>query len=211
MLWLAPAGLRGGMKLEAYHSNNPSLSVALCVLGLRFARPEASRRHFFYALSRQPYLRLCRCGDFGFVSRHRPAEHRIPDVSAAPTLRRHFSRPVAAGVYNSPEDVAASQYVCSCGAATLSSHGSCFGSDSSSTSSSGGAGVRGGLVLSHRRWSLKIPTVNFEVQYRGYSCQCRLRWSHAVQMENVPRSTTRDYKFVRGQGGSLYSRITDGD
>ena len=25
------------------------------------------------------------------------------------------------------------------------------------------------------------------------------------------RSTTRDYKFVRGPGGSLYSRITDGD
>ena len=25
------------------------------------------------------------------------------------------------------------------------------------------------------------------------------------------RFTTRDYKFVRGQGGSLYSRITDGD
>ena len=49
-----------------------------------------------YALSRQPCLRLCRCGDFGFVSRHRPAEHRIPDVSAAPTLRRHTSRPVAA-------------------------------------------------------------------------------------------------------------------
>ena len=37
-----------------------------------------------HALSRQPYLRLCRCGDFGFVSRHRPAEHRILDFSAAP-------------------------------------------------------------------------------------------------------------------------------
>ena len=79
-----------------------------------------------YALSRQLYLRLCRCGDFGFVSRHRPAEHGIPDVSAAPTLRRHISRPVAAGVHPSLEDVAASKYVCSCGAATLSSHDSSF-------------------------------------------------------------------------------------
>ena len=86
-----------------------------------------------FELSRQPYLRLCRCGDFGFVSRHRPAEHRIPDVSAVPTLRRHVSRLVAAGVYLSLEDVAASQYVCSCGATTLSSHYSSFGSDLSST------------------------------------------------------------------------------
>ena len=26
----------------------------------------------------------CRCGDFGFVSRHKPAEDRFPDVSATP-------------------------------------------------------------------------------------------------------------------------------
>ena len=44
MLWLAPAGLRGGLKLEAYHqSRQPhSLSVALNVL---FALPKALRRH----------------------------------------------------------------------------------------------------------------------------------------------------------------------
>ena len=77
---------------------------------------------------------LYRSGDFGFVTRHRPAEHRIPDVSAAPTLRRRVSRPVAAGVSLSLQDFAASQYVCSCGAATLSSHDSSFGSGSSSTS-----------------------------------------------------------------------------
>ena len=139
MLWLAPAGLRGGMKLEAYHQSRQPQPFSLCG-PLRSGTSVRSTRGVaasfsFYALSRQPYLRLCRCGDFGFVSRHRPAEHRIPDVSAVPTLRRHFSRPVAAGVYNSPEDVAASQYVCSCGAATLSYHGSCYGSDSSSTSS----------------------------------------------------------------------------
>ena len=85
------------------------------VLGFRFALPEALRRHFL-RVSRQPYFRLCRCGDFGFVSRHKPAEHRIPDVSAAPTLRRHASRPVAAGVCLSQKDVAASLYVCSRGA-----------------------------------------------------------------------------------------------
>ena len=28
----------------------------------------------------------CRCGDFGFVSRHKPPEHRIPDVSATPDV-----------------------------------------------------------------------------------------------------------------------------
>ena len=90
-----------------------------------------------YALSRQPYFRLCHSGDFHFVSRHKPTEHHTPDVSAAPTLRRHVSRPVAAGVSLSLKDVAASQCVCSCGAATLSSHDSSFRSDSSSTSSRG--------------------------------------------------------------------------
>ena len=44
------------------------------------------------------------------------------------TLRRHVSRPVAAGVSLSLHDVAASQYVCSCGAAALSSPVSSFGS-----------------------------------------------------------------------------------
>ena len=28
----------------------------------------------------------CRCGDSGFVSRHKPAEHRIPDVSSTPDV-----------------------------------------------------------------------------------------------------------------------------
>ena len=50
-----------------------------------------------------------------------------------PTLRRHVSRPVAAGVYLSLKDVAASQFVCSRGADHLSSHLSSFGSDLSSS------------------------------------------------------------------------------
>ena len=49
------------------------------------------------------------------------------------TLRRHVSRLVAAGVYPSVKDVAASQYVCSRGADNLSSFVSFFGSDLSST------------------------------------------------------------------------------
>ena len=62
-------------------------------------------------------LRPCRCGDFGFVSRHKPAEQ----FPLFPTLRRHVSRPVAAAVYFSLKDFAAPQYVCSRGADNLSS------------------------------------------------------------------------------------------
>ena len=43
-------------------------------------------------------FRQCRCGDFGFVSRHKPAEHRFPILPRLPTLRRRASRPVAATV-----------------------------------------------------------------------------------------------------------------
>ena len=64
------------------------------------------------------------------------------------TLRRHVSRPVAAGASLSLQDVAASQYVCSCGAA-LSSIVSSFGSGSSSTSCS-------------RSWPLNSYVFRFE-------------------------------------------------
>ena len=43
-------------------------------------------------------VRPCRCGDFGFVSRHKPAEHHVPMFLQLQTMRRHVSRPVAAGV-----------------------------------------------------------------------------------------------------------------
>ena len=47
----------------------------------------ATLRRQFYALSRQPSLfAACRCGDFGFVSRHKPAGRHTPDVSAAPDV-----------------------------------------------------------------------------------------------------------------------------
>ena len=55
MLLLAPAELRGDMKLEAYHQcrqpQSFSLSVSLGVLGLRFVLPEALRRHFLRAVA----------------------------------------------------------------------------------------------------------------------------------------------------------------
>ena len=50
-----------------------------------------------YALLRQPYLRPRRCGDLGFVTRHKPTEHHIAMFLHLQTLRRHVSRPVAAG------------------------------------------------------------------------------------------------------------------
>ena len=55
------------------------------VVGLRFAQPEALRRHLLRAVaaavisSRSPR-------HFGLVSRHKPVEHRIPDVPAAPDV-----------------------------------------------------------------------------------------------------------------------------
>ena len=86
---------------------------------MRFSKSRTSSSP--YALSRQPYFRPCRCGDFGFVTLHKPAEHRIPGVSALQTLRCHVSRLVAVGVFVSLKDVAASQYVCSRGADNPSS------------------------------------------------------------------------------------------
>ena len=95
VLWLAPVGLRGGKKLEAYHQSRHNLlslwPSAFWDFGSFYQRRCGVTS---YVLSGQPCLRLCRCEDFGFVSRHRPAEHRIRDVSAAPTLRRLLSRPV---------------------------------------------------------------------------------------------------------------------
>ena len=40
----------------------------------------------------------CRCGDSGFVSRHKPADHHIAMLLHLQTLRRHVLRPVATGV-----------------------------------------------------------------------------------------------------------------
>ena len=53
------------------------------VLGLRIVVQDVAAS-FFYALLRQPYLRPRRCGDFGMVSRHKPADvSAIPDVAAS--------------------------------------------------------------------------------------------------------------------------------
>ena len=88
MLWLAPAGLRGGLKLEAYHQSRQPQSFFLCGPRCSGTSDRCSGRLgvISHALLRQPYLRPHRCGDLGFVSRHKPAEHRIPDVLAAPDV-----------------------------------------------------------------------------------------------------------------------------
>ena len=74
-------------------------------------------------LSRQPhFFVLVAAGDFGFVSRHKPAEHRIPDVSATPDVEASsITSCCGRRVSLSLKDVAASQYVCSRGADNLSS------------------------------------------------------------------------------------------
>ena len=86
MLWLAPAGLRGGLKLEAYHQSRQPQSFFLCGPRCSGTSDRCSGRCgvISYALLRQPYLRPRRCGDLGFVLRHKPAEHHTPDVPAAP-------------------------------------------------------------------------------------------------------------------------------
>ena len=62
-----------------------------------FQTGTALRRHFLRAVA-AAVLFVHRCGDFGFVSRHKPAEHHFPMFLQLQTLRRHVSRPVAAGV-----------------------------------------------------------------------------------------------------------------
>ena len=82
MLWLAPAGLRGGIKLEAYHQSRQPLPFSPCGPWCSGTSVRSTRD----VLLRQPYLRPRRGGDLGFVSRHKPAEHPIPDVPAAPDV-----------------------------------------------------------------------------------------------------------------------------
>ena len=90
------------------------------------------RRHFLRAVAAAVFS-PCRCGDFGFVSRHKPAEHRIPDVSRTPDVEASCITSCCGRRVLSLKDVAASQYVCSRGADNLSSFFSSFGSDLSST------------------------------------------------------------------------------
>ena len=84
--------------------------------------PETLRRHFLRAVAAAAFFRPCRCGDFGFVSRHKPAEHRIPDISATPDVEASsITSCCGRRVSLSLKDVAALQYVCSRGADNLSS------------------------------------------------------------------------------------------
>ena len=74
------------------------LSLVPDVLGLRFALPEALRRHFLRAVAAAATVVLLAAATSAWCSRHNPPAHRFPDVLQLPTLRRHVSRPVAAGV-----------------------------------------------------------------------------------------------------------------
>ena len=149
MLWLAPAGLRGGLKLEAYHqSRQPAILLSLwpsvfwdfgslfrplrpayrfrtswwILLGVYSGTSDRCSGRFgfiSYALLWQPYLRPHHCGDIGFVSRHKPAVHRIPDVLAAPDVVASCITSCRGRRVSFSTDVAASQYVCSRGADNL--------------------------------------------------------------------------------------------
>ena len=121
MLLLAPAGLRGGLKLEAYHQSRQPQSFFLCGPRCSGTSDRCSGRLgvISYALLRQPYLRPHRCGDLGFVSRHKPAGHRIPDVLAAPDVVASCITSCRGRRVSFSTDVAASQYVCSRGADNL--------------------------------------------------------------------------------------------
>ena len=95
---------------------------SLSVLGFRFALPETFRRHFLRAVAAAACFVLVAGGDFGFVSRHKPAEHRIPDVSATPDVEASsITSCCGRRVSLSLKDVVASQYVCSCSADNVSS------------------------------------------------------------------------------------------
>ena len=63
--------------------HNPSVSVAQVFWD--FGSLHQRRRGVVsYALLREPYLRVFRCGDFGFMSQHRnPGVSEIPDVAAS--------------------------------------------------------------------------------------------------------------------------------
>ena len=96
MLWLVPAGLRGGLKLEAYHQSRQPQSLFLCGprcsgTSVRFQDVAAS---FSYALLRQPYLRPRRGGDPGFVSRHKLLANvgSAKDLSLRLSCRHHDGR-----------------------------------------------------------------------------------------------------------------------
>ena len=115
MLWLAPAGTPGRHKTGGVPPKPPATPLLslwpLGVLGLRFAPPETC------CCGSRIFVHVRGSGDLGFVSRHKPAEHPIPDVPAAPdveascitscrgrrvslslwkTLRRHSMSAVAA-------------------------------------------------------------------------------------------------------------------
>ena len=72
--------------------SGPPTGLNLVVLGILFT-PEKLRRHFLRAVAGAAIFVLVAAATSAshFLSRHRPAKHRIPDVSASPDV---VSRPV---------------------------------------------------------------------------------------------------------------------
>ena len=90
---------RGGLKLEAFHQSRQPHSLPVALSSGTSVRSTGGVAASSPTRCRGTCIFLpCRCGDFGFVSRHKPAEHHVPMFLQLQTLRRHVSRPVAAGV-----------------------------------------------------------------------------------------------------------------
>ena len=91
MLWLAPAGLRGGLKLEAYHQSRQPQSIFLCGPQCSGTSDRCSGRCgvISHALSRQQELssvslRRLRLGVAAQASGTSPSDvSAIPDVAAS--------------------------------------------------------------------------------------------------------------------------------
>ena len=114
MLLLAPAGLRGGLKLEAYHQSRQPQSFFLC--GPVFWDFGSLFRTF-----RGHFLRAVAAAVSSSTSLRRPRLCVATQASRTSHSRcscssSQVSRLVSAGVYLSLKDVAASQCVCSRGA-----------------------------------------------------------------------------------------------
>ena len=93
MLWPAPAGLLGGLKLEAYHQSRQPQSFFLCGPRCSGTSDRCSGRCgvIFLRAVAAAVSSSRRCGDFGLVSRHKPAEHRFLMFPLLPTLQRRVS------------------------------------------------------------------------------------------------------------------------
>ena len=96
------ATILGGASTSTSSANHrfsvpPNIVMHLAVDSVRgwlvqnFQTGTALRRHFLRAVAAAVWF-VHRCGNFGFVSRHKPAEYHVPMFLQLQTLRRHVSR-----------------------------------------------------------------------------------------------------------------------